>query len=228
MVKNTAPQSRVEWPASSQPRGVVRRRRESKLTYYNPKLFHRNIPVFTAPASAPEGPSSRPNVEVHQLAPPLGQSVSMEYLDYINFESSPNGFEPQQQFIPRDDQAETSWYTTSMVSYTLPIHPPNSPQSVKNGSCSPNNSPPATMYHNELQYPYQAAIPTPGNFIPNNVNNLSSPDRFGSFDSIDSMANSGSHTAASSISDSYVCPPSFRSHGSANLPDLALPGKFRA
>jgi hypothetical protein len=55
-----------------------------------------------------------------------------------------------------------------------------------------------------------------------------SESRFGSFDSFNSLALTV-NTVASSVSDSYGCPPSdssFESPRSSNLPDLYLPGRL--
>jgi hypothetical protein len=231
----------------------VRRRKDQRVAYYNnSKSFHRSIADFATPALTDGTSSSRPDVDVHQLATPAGQSVNMEYMDdYINYQASPTGaaFDPSQQFPSRDGQPGTAWYSTSMVSYTLPIHPPNTPQSVRNGSSSPNNGPSAPIYSNELQHSPSSpnrpsgqvyrnelrfssypTAPGPGTYT-SNAENISPSSRFGSFDSFDSMAMSVPNTVASSISETYVCPPSnssFAPPGSANLTDLNLPGMLLA
>lgn len=233
---------RLEWPASSQSfqaqRGVVRRKKDPKVAYYTSTKYsntlQRNIPALTTPASlAPEAQSSisRPHVEIHQLASPIQNQM---VIDYQVSPTGHGGFEPPPpQFVHQGDQAEDSWPESmaNLVSHTLPMHPPNPPQSMRTGSISPTHGVSAPLFgnNNEMQFSYQTATatPTPGNYIPE-VDDLSASSRFGSFDSFDSMGMSGAHTVASSVSEGYVCPnPNFGSSGSANLRDLALPGKSR-
>jgi hypothetical protein len=172
--------------------------------------------------------SSHSTVRARQELSPA-ESAHRESLTFWDFRTSP-GADAASGWPSHQDgnQSATSRSSASETSYAFPTMSPGSSLYGENNAPSPqnrNSSQPSTQ---DSAISWETPVSATSSFNPD-IEMISVPhQRFGSFESFDSIAISNPSTVTSSTSGGYVFPRdnSFlgSSGGIAPLQDLSLPG----